>query len=190
MPNSRPTPDYVGPRYRGLVVIGANPGIAFRSKQKANDAHTFELQDRIAAGDRVAYDELLLHLPESMLGWQQMVNGFARQFLRYDIEEIAYINLVKCATTTPHSDVHNLFRNNAKAIPQRCWDANSLPLLESLRPRFIAALWRPVLGSLRQLGYLFAGVEMTGAYNGQRNLPIHKRYEDVKKVFDAFNLSR
>ncbi len=187
MPNSRPSPDYIGPRYRGLVVVGANPGIAITPSQKLNDARTFELQERIATGDRDAFAELLRHLPDSMLGWKQMVNRSARAYLDYDVEEIAYINLVKCATTITNSDVRKLFKGAAKDVPSRCWNLHTRAILEALNPHFVVALWIPVLQNLEWLGYRFDAVKKFAAYNGQRNLRSEEKYKGVKAVFDFFN---
>jgi len=154
--------------------------------QELNDACTFELQERIANGDRIAFEELQRHLPKSMLGWRQMVSRSAREYLDYDIEEIAYINLVKCATTVTNSDVHKLFKGAANDIPKRCWDLHTQLILESLKPRFVVALWKPVLKSLELLGYRFDGVEKFTSYNGQRNLRSEEKYEGVKAIFDVF----
>jgi hypothetical protein len=187
MPNDRPSPDYVGPRYRGLVVIGANPGIASTDSQRVNDARTFELQTKIAEGNRDAFSELLRFLPMSMMGWKQVVDRGGRDYLGYDIEEIAYINIVKCATSKPLSDVFKLFTEGASDIPRRCWETHTQPILEALRPRFVVALWLPVIDSLKALGYQFAGVRQAGSYNGQRNLPKAKKYQGAKRVFDSFS---
>jgi hypothetical protein len=185
--NERPSPDYIGRRYRGLVVIGANPGVASKPEHEINDVRTFALQERIAEGDRDAFSDLLQHLPQSMLGWRQMVSRSARAYLEYDIEEIAYINLVKCATTRTDSNVRKLFKEKASKIPERCWDTHTRPILEALRPRFIVALWLPIKSNLESLGYRFEGVEKFGAHNGARNLSWERRYEDAKSVFDSFN---
>ena len=58
---------------------------------------------------------------------------------------------------------------------------------EFLRPKFLVALWKPVLNNLRRLGYQFQAVRQAGAYNGQRNLSTHLKYAEAKTVFDAFN---
>jgi len=186
MPFERPAPDYFGPRYRGLVVVGANPGIASNATHQKNDARTFELQTQIAAGKRDAFRELMRFLPESMIAWKQVVNGKGRQYLDYDIEEIAYINLVKCATTKQNSDVFKLFTGAASEIPKRCWETHTKNLLDALQPSFVVALWTPVLDSLKRLGYQFGGVQQTGSYNGQRNLTTGRKYEGAKTVFDTY----
>jgi hypothetical protein len=185
----KPCVDYIGIRYRGLVIIGANPGIATTPDQKTNDERMFALQNALAAGNDQAFVDLMKFIPESMLGWRQLVNERDRSYLQYDIEEVAYVNLVKCSTNKLSSDVHSLFIGTAKSIPQRCWDTHTRDILQFLKPRVVIALWMPIRSSLTKLGFSFGDVEQFGAHNGSRTAKFEKRFEEIKPIFDSFKKS-
>ena len=184
MPLALPSPDYVGPKYNGLLIIGGNPGIAHRAAHHANDAHMFALQAKIATGDQAAFDELMTFLPQSMAHWLQMVNTDGRQRMQYDIEEIAYIDIVKCATRPGGSKLEALLAGTQ--VLQRCWTTHTAALLDLLAPTHIVALWAPIISTLKGLGYTFPSNAISGHYDGRRNWGRDQRYQAAKPVFDAY----
>src|SRR5262245_58428505 len=83
-----PSPDFVGRRYRGLVIVGANPGVANTARHRVNDARMEQLMRRVAESGRTDdLDALHDHLAASMLDWRQLVNAEDRQAFAFDIEE-------------------------------------------------------------------------------------------------------
>lgn len=178
-----PSPDFIGSRYSGLLIVGGNPGLAHRPIHHANDDHMFALQRKIAKGDQAAFDELMAFMPSSMAHWPQVVNVYGRDRLQYDIEDIAYIDIVKCGTSPSGADTMSLFRRTN--ILDRCWNLHTRQLLELLRPTHILALWKPTLGILAKLGYPLAGI-MVGYHSGARNLTLDQRYVHAHAVVDDF----
>ncbi|MCH8685874.1 hypothetical protein [Pedomonas mirosovicensis] len=178
-----PSPDFIGSRYSGLVIIGGNPGLAHHDIHHANDRHMFDLQRKIAAGDQAAFDELLEFMPRSMAHWPQVVDSDGRQRLQYDIEEIAYVNLVKCGTIPGKGNTHSLF--NGTGILNRCWEQHTRQLLELLRPTHVLALWKPIVTLLEGLDYPIQEIEV-GYHNGARQLTKDERYATARHVIDSF----
>jgi hypothetical protein len=185
MPRELPSPDFIGSRYRGLVIIGGNPGVAHKPAHFVNDDLMFDYQRRIAQGERVAFEKLMAFLPESMRRWPQMVNDTGRRLMDYDIEEVAYVDIVKCATKPGSSDLRRLFRH-APDVIGRCWTHHTKPLLELLKPTHIVALWKPIVPTLQSLGYIFPKGVPIGHYNGCHSWSLDRRYAGAKAVFDAF----
>jgi hypothetical protein len=184
MPLPNPAPDYVGPDYRGLVVIAGNPGLAHAGVHNDNDALMLALQARVARGDQRAFEELMAFLPDSMEHWPQMVNADARRSLRYDIREIAYVEIVKCATRPLGSNLRRLFHGTN--VLTRCWETHTRALLEALAPTHIVALWKPIIPTLQALEFNFPEGARIGSYNGNRSFSSQRRYAEVVSVFDAY----
>jgi hypothetical protein len=143
----------------------------------------FELQRRIAMGDQAAFDELLAFMPTSMAHWPQVVDGDGRLRLQYDIEEVAYIDIVKCGTAPGRGDTDSLFKNTG--ILGRCWEQHTRRLLELLRPSHILALWKPISGVLERLGYPLDD-KVVGYHSGARHLTKDARYATARGVVDRF----
>lgn len=184
MPLPLPSPDFVGSRYRGLVIVAGNPGIAHAGVQHHNDAIMFDLQQRVGAGDQDAFEQLMVFLPESMLHWPQVVNAAGRERMGYDIEEIAYVELVKCATRPLGSDLRGLLRGTD--ILSRCWETHTRAMLALLQPTHIVALWKPIIPTLEHLGYQFSAQSRIGYHSGARSFTLEQRYAHAKPVFDHF----
>lgn len=178
-----PSPDFIGSRYRGLVIVGGNPGIAHSAVHDLNDRRMFELQRQIAQGDRHAFERLMGFLPGSMAHWPQMVDSDGRRRMRYDIEEVAYVDIVKCGTRPGRGDTRSLF--NGTPILGRCWDMHTKPLLKLLQPTHIVALWTPIQEVLIRLGFEFQGA-IFGHYDGARHLTKDQRYARARHVFDNY----
>ena len=181
-----PSPDFIGSRYRGLVVVGGNPGIASTTEHRCNDRITLDLQRRIALGDRRAFEELMRHLPVSMAHWKQVVDADGRRRLRYNIEEIAYVNLVKCGTRPGRGNTKALF--SGTPILSRCWETHTKQMLDWLAPTHVVALWKPIIGILNKLGFNVDAV-VSGYHNGARHLTKDQRYAAALRVFDDHRLT-
>jgi hypothetical protein len=178
-----PSPDFIGSHYSGLVIVGGNPGLAHKGVHHANDRRMFNLQRRIATGDQVAFDELLAFMPGSMAHWPQVVDSDGRRRLQYDIEKVAYVDIVKCGTAPGKGDTHSLL--SGRAILGRCWEQHTRQLLELLRPTHVLTLWKPIIRVLEQLGYPLHD-KVVGYYNGARHLRKDSRYATAHSVVDHF----
>lgn len=187
----RPSPDFVGKNYRGLLIIGANPGIANNQSHNANDKIMFSLQENLANNDTDAYNDLISHLPQSMIHWKQIVSSKHKNYLGFDVDEIAYIDLVKCATKSignSQSDVIANFRKiaNGLDIPSLCWNLHTKEIINFLKPTHIIFLWKPIEKNLRKLGYDFKGVVDYASYNGSRHLKMEAKLDDVKLLIQKY----
>lgn len=180
---SIPSPDFIGSSYSGLVIVGGNPGLAHRGIHHENDQRMFNLQHRIAGGDQAAFSELMHFLPHSMAHWPQVVDTESRRRLRYDIQDVAYIDLVKCGTAPAKGDTRALF--SGTEILSRCWGEHTLSLLELLNPTHILALWKPIVGVLETLEYPM-GNRVVGYHSGARHLTKDARYAPAVGVVDDF----
>lgn len=180
---SVPSPDFIGSRYSGLVIVGGNPGLAHHGVHHANDRRMFDFQRRIAAGDRAAFVELLEFMPASMAHWPQVVDRDGRRRLQYDIEDVAYVDIVKCGTSPGKGDTRSLFRGTS--ILERCWEQHTSELLRLLEPTHILALWTPIVGILERLGYSLHD-KVVGWHSGARHLTKDARYASARSVIDDF----
>lgn len=198
IPERPPSPDYIGPRYAGLVIVGANPGNGSNGAQTANDTLMERLMRQVGEEpDAAAFHALMKFLPTSMLEWKQVVSASHRQILGFDIEEIAYINLVKCKTTSASADP---FDTVGEAVTQRCWKTYTAYQLQRLRPSHVIGLWKGIDAVLETLGYDIQGKTFRlprggdtevidvvyGYHNGQRSLTKDQRLADAKRVVDDF----
>lgn len=143
----------------------------------------FRLQQRIAEGDETAFAELCSFLPISMATWRQMVDIESRKRLNFDIQDIAYINLVKCGTRPGGGSPQSLFRGTG--ILGRCWEMHTRALLEILKPTHVVALWKPIVAVIEGLGFPLKTV-VHGYHSGARNLAIAERYAAAAPVFDEY----
>ncbi|QCO07447.1 hypothetical protein [Azospirillum argentinense] len=197
IPERPPSPDYLGPRYAGLAIIGANPGNAANGGQQAHDEAMEALMHRVGQERApAAYHELMALLVMSMRGWKQVVSAAHQMALDYDIGEIAYIDIVKCKTFRGGADP---FRTVGGTVARRCWETYTAHQLDLLQPTHVIGLWKPIGGVLRRLGYdvefgefrLPEGgahpIEVVyGFHNGRRNLPAADRLVDALRVVDDF----
>jgi hypothetical protein len=182
-----PSPDFVGRRYRGLVIVGGNPGNSYNASTSQSDQVADQLMDRVRMHGRQEDAEKVLEFyPSWMLSWKQIVNASHREILRFDIEEVAYLNLVKCKTLVGSS---NTLRLVGTEVFERCADTYALRQLEILRPRFLVGLWQPIRGMLEGAGFSFRGIQYA-AYNGQHSLPLEERLSDIKRLFAQFNQTK
>lgn len=180
-----PYPDFLGRNYAGLVIIGANPGTSSQERSKRQDAvMNAHLRKLSETRNRQEYEALLDFRNTASLDWNlTLCSSYHREVLNYDFEKIAFLNIVKCRTLHPQSDVRKSVGLYVAGI---CAKQFLLRQLSLLKPRYIVCQWKAVGDSLRAVGYDFSGVEMVGSYNGQHNLTKEKRFEGVVEVFQAF----
>ncbi|MBP2315473.1 uracil-DNA glycosylase family protein [Azospirillum soli] len=196
-----PSPDYIGPRYAGLVIVGANPGNGSTGSRKANDDHMERLMQRVGEeADVAAFQALMRFLPVSMQGWQQVVTSKHREILGFDIEEIAYINVVKCKTSNASANPADTVGDR---VLRRCWQTYTAHQLRLLRPTHVIGLWKGIDVVLAALGYDIhrrtfrlpeGGAEPIGVvygfHNGQRSLAIEQRLREAKRVVEDFRAGK
>lgn len=180
-----PYPDFVGRNYAGLVIIGANPGTSSQERSKRQDAvMNAHLRKLSETRNRQDYEALLDFRNTASLDWNlTLCSSYHREVLNYDFEKIAFLNIVKCRTLNPQSDVT---KNVGSHVAKTCAKQFLLRQLLLLMPKYIVCQWKAVEDSLHAVGYNFSGVQMVGCYNGQRNLPKEQRLAGVVDVFRAF----
>jgi len=179
-----PNVGFLGRSYRGMVIVGGNPGIPTSAAHRRNDCKAYRLSGRYAkTGSMEDFEVLMDHMSEIMRCWKNnLCNDFFRDHLDYDIDEVAYLNLLKCRTAKTGSDPGRLV--GAK-ISRRCAKKYALKELSLLRPRFIACQWKPLPGHLESLGFDLDGVEWA-CYSGARNLTYEDRATELVPLFEAF----
>lgn len=179
-----PFPDFVGRRYAGLVIIGANPGTSSTEAFKRQDLEFNVRMEKLRnSGSIKDYNALLDYRNDASRSWTRtLCNEEYRRLLGYDLETVAFVNIVKCRTFEPKAD---LFQNVGKEIPRRCYGKYLERQLSILKPRYVACQWKPIQRTLAALGYNFNGAKI-GSFNGQRNLPKEQRIAEVAHIFEEF----
>ena len=184
-PRMRPAPDYLGPRYRGLVIVGANPGIANSGDFEVGDTKRDLLMSRMTKSNSAStYNELTSFLASYMGTWKNnLSNDWFRNFLGYEIEEIAYVNLVKCRTFNTGSNPRRVVGDG---ITRRCWNEHTSRQISALNPDYVVGHWKPIRATLQWLGYRFETVQYA-SYSGARNLDYAQRAGDLVPLFKKFS---
>jgi hypothetical protein len=186
-----PIPDFFGRNYRGFVIIASIPGTSKTAKEqtKANDVERAFLTDEF--GKRPTFDNyasLMDHGERFMRNWddeRMLVRSHWRRKLGYNIENVAFINLIKCRSTTAESNVE---KPAFKTVADRCWQEHTAQQLEALRPRYIAAQYKDVFDILVLRRLIPNEAIQVGWFNGarRRDLTDETRIENCKDVFARF----
>ena len=182
-----PFPGFVGKHYAGLLIVGANPGISDREEfVKGDREHEERLRKIVKSGSMWDYENYLSFVSGYMALWKNhLCNKNFRHDLGYQIEHVAFLNLVKCGSERTGSDV---FKNLGKNVAVRCGQRYALRQLSLLKPRYLVAQWKPVITSIHSLGFDISRIE-TAAYSGQRNLSIQERMREIRPLFKKFTSS-
>lgn len=179
-----PQPGFLGRRYAGLVVIGANPGV--RYTDDPNDRDYTGAIDRLAeTGSAEDFEALHDITSNYMLSWpNNLANRRNRELLDYDIESIAYLNIAKCRTVVAASDVA---KTVGLASAQRCFETHLRDQLDLLNPQRIVFHWIPIESRLREFGYAPGQGTLHAAFSGQRNLRLAQRLSTIRPLFDGLS---
>jgi hypothetical protein len=180
---STPQPGYIGRKYsnqNGLVIIGANPGIPNVSPFIQKDPIYIQHIQNFARNKD--YDQFLQYLDytdDYMKSWRNnLTNAHFRELLGYNIEEIAYINLVKCRSIQVGS---NTIQTLGNTVTRRCFNLHTIRQLNLLKPRWIIGQWKQIPKTLHSLGYDIP--KTIPCYSGQRNLTEQARIKDIYPFF-------
>jgi hypothetical protein len=178
--NSTPQPGFIGRRYGGLVIIGANPGIPNVSPFiEREPVYLSLIRDFARSGDFSKFLRYLDYAATYMSTWRNnLTNNEFRGLLSYDIETIAYVNIVKCRSEPTGSD---LFKTVGESVTRRCFTSHLARQLKILEPKGFIGHWKPIPKTLRTLGYNVP-LDMP-CYSGQRNLPVSKRVRELVPFF-------
>jgi hypothetical protein len=185
MDREPPQPGFVGRRYRGLVILGANPGCGQGNEfYLRQDKECYRLAQVFAdSGSIEDYGRYLDFTGQYMGSWHaHLCNREFRSLLGYDIEEVAYLNLVKCRTLVTGSDV---FANCGEAATNRCVHSYLLRQLSALQPKYIACHWQGVARALPRIGIGLNGIEVA-TLNGARHLSAAAKIAEIKPLFARF----
>lgn len=183
-----PQPGFIGRSYRGLVIVGANPGTGYhRDFYQRNNKEYYALADKFSrSGNIKDYQAYLDFTANYMNYWNQhLCNAEYRSMLGYDIEDVAYLNIVKCRTSKTGSDV---FSNCGQEVTAKCAHAYLLKQLEILAPKYIVCHWKPVYAALARLGFPMDDIKCA-AFSGARHLTKPERTGEIKPIFDEFKQS-
>lgn len=181
-----PIPDFCGRSYKGLVIIGANPGKATSKKYIEKDAKRAILAEQFKnAPTSQNFEEVHDFIAGYMGEWKNnVVAENFRNDLHLNVEEIAYVNLVKCRTKLTAS---HPYQTVGETITRRCWGQNTKSQLDLLQPRYVIFLWKGVRETLEELDITLARHKDAGVYNGNRSKPYPERIAEIKPIFEAFN---
>jgi hypothetical protein len=178
--NSTPQPGFIGKRYSGLVIVAANPGIPNVSPFIEREPIYLDLVKEFSETEN--YNSFLKYLDyasDYMSTWRNnLTNKDFRELLGYDIETIAYVNIVKCRSFETGSDP---IKTLGKEVTERCFNNYLKKQLEVLQPKTIIGHWKPIPCVLNKLGYKVSS--NTPCYSGQRNLTISQRVQDILPHF-------
>jgi len=178
--NSTPQPGFIGRKYSGLVIVGANPGIPNVSPFiEREPEYVRHIQNFARRRDFELFNRYLDYAADYMGTWRNnLANQSFRKLLGYDIEEIAYINVVKCRSNPVGS---NPFTSVGEPVTRRCFNSHTARQLAVLKPKWIVAHWKPIPRTLAALGYDFP--KAIPAYSGAYHLPLEKRVSELVSFF-------
>jgi len=179
-PNSTPQPGFIGRRYKGLVIIGSNPGIP-KTKlfQKREPIYLKHIYDFAIEKNFDKFQEYLDYASDYMTIWNNnLTNSYFRNLLGYDIENIAYINIVKCRSINTGSDPLNTV---GYSVARRCFTTHTVKQLDLLKPQWIVGHWKPIPDVLRKLGYRIN--QYIPCYSGKRDWTYEQRAEEIIPFF-------
>ena len=111
-----------------------------------------------------------------------LCNNEFRNLLGYDIEEIAYLNIVKCRTEEGNS---NVIRNIGMEVSRMCCASYLSKQLEILQPKYIVGHWNPVIDNLQTLGIDLSKYR-TASMNGARHLAKEEKIREIKGIFEIY----
>ena len=183
-----PFPDFIGRTYRGLVVIGANPGPGGNYAAEEEEMNALL---RTYATDKSLefYNKLLDYRNESSRYWDErnLCSNTMRQHLHFDLEDIAYLNIVKCKTVKTNKQNSCVTKNIGLEVSRKCSHLYLKRQLEILRPTHIIAQWKPIPDDLAKLGFAFSGYAIK-ALNGLQSWRYKPELSTgaIKPVFEQF----
>ena len=185
--NSTPQPGFIGKRYNGLVIIAANPGIPNVSPFIEREPIYLNLVKKFSEKrDYNCFLQYLEYASDYMSTWRNnLANRDFRELLGYNIETIAYINIVKCRSSPTGSDP---IKTVGREVTERCFNTFLKKQLEILQPKAIVGHWKPIPKTLAELGYYTS--RPIPCYSGQRNLTIKERVKDLIPYFENLDIAR
>lgn len=180
-----PFPDFIGRNYRGLVVIGANPGPGGNYSQEEQEINSL-LREFSRNNSIDNYHKILDYRNSCSLYWddRNLCSKKMRNFLNFDLEDIAYLNIVKCKTEGKGSSV---IYKIGKAVSERCFEHYLKKQLEILNPKYIIAQWKAIPDDLKELKFYFPESNIP-FLDGNQTLRYKPELstKDIKPVFELF----
>lgn len=185
-------PGFIGRRYAGLVIVGHTPS---NNKNFAAENEDFihyvdEFRKTVFSKDEnssctarfLDYNEALCRYMNS---WPEgcLVSREERDFLDYDIENVAFINIVKCFRK------ENKDTRYKEDIQNRCFRSYCQKQLEILSPRYIICIDKRTMTLLKELYTLPENCILTSR-NGRRDFhDLSRKLEEVVPRFKEWNSS-
>jgi hypothetical protein len=178
--NSTPQPGFIGRHYKGLVIIGSNPGIPdSKLYQEMEPIYLKHIHDFAVEKDFQKFLDYIDYLSDYMAIWKNnLTNNYFRDLLKYDIGNIAYLNIVKCRSINVGSDPFNTV---GYSITRRCFTEHTLRQLDILKPKWIVGHWKTIPGVLKTLGYRVN--QYIPCYSGKRDWTYEQRAHEIIPFF-------
>lgn len=189
-------PGFIGKEYKGLVIIGRNPGSSGSANRREIDKRTFNSLSSFKNNPTKSFDAYQDALKSAMEEWTvwKKSKDLRDEFFykRHNIEpdNIAFINLAKCRLKDPKK---KLIPNICLQCTKECFKNFTQKQLEVLNPTHIIYLFKGVRDTLTtKLNYRLPPGCNAGAYDrvgpslpdAQRDR--EKREEEIKKVIIDF----
>lgn len=187
-------PGFIGKEYKQLVIVGSHP-----SNNSAYQEYNESFIRHLEEFKKVEYSEApnsacvekfldyLTALESYMNNWkdEHLVSRAARKYLSYDIEHIAFVNMVKCFRA---KDASNDKKQLAR-IKYRCVTSCFLQQMEVLDPKYIVCINKATMENLKNLYSLHHNCEI-GCANGIRTkIPFSDRVKDVIHIFNKVSIT-
>lgn len=125
-----PQPGHIGMRYRGILLVGRNPCVDPTGRWKAQDSIYFKNMSELGQRpDESAYSRLEGFLVEYIKTWPICTRYFPLKECGLELDDIAYVNLVRCRTVGD--------KTPQKKMTANCINNHFLPWVEKLKPNII-----------------------------------------------------
>jgi|SRR5271157_1567567 len=191
--SSLPIPDYLGPLYDigGIIIVASNPGPLSSSYAYCDGVRDTLFQNLGNSTSVIDYKTLRDFLRDYMKTWKNrlLVNMQNQCTLNYDIERIAFINLVKCRTIKTWSRISPKVQDK---IAKQCWEAWTEEQINLLNPGFIFFQWKGTEASFKTV-CPYHNNFTTYSYNGSTAISKsaksqNNKFEQVfKAIYSSFH---
>ena len=188
-------PGFIGRNYKegGLVIIGGKPASTDSAKFKRKNKEMQNLLDVFSKEkNEESFKEYMTELSSYMEEWSDinLVSKKMRQTLRYDIEDVAFINLVKCFSSkeAPDGNEMNVIGACGREIVEKCFVSHAKKQIEILKPKYVVLLGRSIRDTIAKLGLI--DCEVWPAQNGTRGISEEEKLKEIRPTFEAFAKER
>jgi hypothetical protein len=182
---NRPFLDFIGTDYAGLVVISSKPAALSDKYAAENKTIEDELENICETRDISSYIKLLNFRDETSRNWDSTIcRSQFRRDLRFELKNIAFLNIVKCRTIT---NVANLSKTVGINVIRTCSEKFLLNQLQILNPKYIIVEYKTTWTSLKLTNFQSTMEQTIVSYSGNRKIPLNDRLKNIRPIFSEFN---